>query len=387
MGLIQAAAGAIGGTLADQWVDFLTVPEALSITAAVFPPILKGKNNQRGSNISPSVDVISNGSRIIVPEGYALVTFQDGAITSLVAEPGAYTWDSEDLNAKTIFTEGSVLPPIIKQSWERFKFGGRPGSQQSALFVNLQELPNNKFGTQSEIYWDDSFLGTQVGAIARGSYTLKIVDPLLFLKSFVPAAVTQNRQVFDFTNPSNEQGNQLFNEVVSVLAAAFSRYANDSTQGKRISKIQQDVLGFTDAFSKAVEEAYKWESDRGLQVSKVALVAVEYDEATKQLLQTVQRADALAGARGNSNMQASVAAGIQSAGEVGGAAGILGLGIAAGNLGLADLSQGSIPPSPNPTPEGTGSSLERLKELKEALELGLISQDDFDQAKTRFLGA
>jgi hypothetical protein len=39
---------------------------------------------------------------------------------------------------------------------------------------------------------------------------------------------------------------------------------------------------------------------------------------------------ALAGTRGNANLQASVAAGMQSAGEEGGAAGILGIGIAAG---------------------------------------------------------
>ena len=37
------------------------------------------------------------------------------------------------------------------------------------------------------------------------------------------------------------------------------------------------------------------------------------------MIRTVQRADALAGSRGNSNLQASVAQGIQSAGENGGA--------------------------------------------------------------------
>lgn len=40
----------------------------------------------------------------------------------------------------------------------KFKFGGQPGSQQLAFYVNLKEIPNNKFGTQSEIYWDDAFL-------------------------------------------------------------------------------------------------------------------------------------------------------------------------------------------------------------------------------------
>ena len=42
MGLIQAAKGAIGGMLADQWKDFLTVPAGLPGTAAVFAAVGNG---------------------------------------------------------------------------------------------------------------------------------------------------------------------------------------------------------------------------------------------------------------------------------------------------------------------------------------------------------
>src|SRR6185312_6036868 len=90
---------------------------------------------------------------------------------------------------------GGLVESLVKQSWERFKFGGQPGSQQAAFFVSLKELPDNRFGTQSEIYWDDGFLNTQVGAVTRGSYTLKIVDPILFVKNFVPASYLQPGQV------------------------------------------------------------------------------------------------------------------------------------------------------------------------------------------------
>ena len=77
-----------------------------------------------------------------------------------------------------------------------------------------------------------------------------------------------------------------------------------------------------------MEKAYQWRSDRGLAIVKVAIVSIEYDANTRELLKTVQRADALSGARGNSNLQASVAQGIQSAGETGGAAGLVGVGMA-----------------------------------------------------------
>ncbi len=389
MGLIQAAVGSIRGTLADQWKDFYTVPSGLEPTAALFPAVRRGTNVERGSNTETSVAVISNGSKFVVPEGYALLTLEDGAITSLAMDAGAYIWNAEDPEAKSIFSGGGVGDSLIKQSWERFKFGGRPGSQQIALFVSLQELPDNRFGTKSEIYWDDAYLNAQVGAVTRGRFTLQIVDPILFIKRFVPAAFLQNGEIFDFTASGNAQANQLFSEVVSVLAAAFSAYTNASSRENRIARIQQDTIGFGKALADEVDRAYDWRSSRGLEIRQVAIVAVEYDEATKALLRSVQRADALLGQRGNSNLQASVAAGIEAAGSEGGAAGILGLGIAGGSIGLDQIQQSTVAGGASQAtasrPTTGQGALDRLAELKQALDMGLITADDFEAAKERFL--
>ncbi|MCC8487963.1 SPFH domain-containing protein [Xanthomonas campestris pv. raphani] len=379
MGLVQAVAGAVGGVLADQWKDFYTVPAGLPATAAVFAAVPRGSNAGRGANTGASSNVISNGSKIVVPEGYGLLLMQDGAITAFVAEAGGYEWRSDDVNASSLFAGDGLVSPLIRQSWERFKFGGQPGTQQAAFFVALKELPDNRFGTQSEIYWDDGFLGTQVGAVTRGSYTLKIVDPILFVKNFVPASYLQPGQVFDFTDLDNAAAGQLFNEVVSALAPAFSLYTNDTAKGNRITRLQQDALGFAKSLSAAVEEAYQWQSDRGLAIVKTAIVSIEYDANTRELLKTVQRADALSGARGNANLQASAAQGLQSAGEHGGAAGLVGVGMATGMLGgLGNLQQPATPAAQDP--------VATLKKAKEMLDLGLITQSDYDAAKAKALG-
>ncbi|WP_285448542.1 SPFH domain-containing protein [Xanthomonas sp. LMC-A-07] len=379
MGLVQAVAGAVGGVLADQWKDFYTVPAGLPATAAVFAAVPRGSNAGRGANTGASSNVISNGSRIVVPEGYGLLLLQDGAITAFVAEAGGYEWRSDDVNAQSLFAGDGLVSPLIRQSWERFKFGGQPGTQQAAFFVALKELPDNRFGTQSEIYWDDGFLGTQVGAVTRGSYTLKIVDPILFVKNFVPASYLQPGQVFDFTDLDNAAAGQLFNEVVSALAPAFSLYTNDTAKGNRITRLQQDALGFAKSLSAAVEQAYQWQSDRGLAIVKTAIVSIEYDANTRELLKTVQRADALSGARGNANLQASAAQGLQSAGEHGGAAGLVGVGMATGMLGgVGNLQQPAAPPAQDP--------VATLTKAKEMLDLGLITQSDYDAAKAKALG-
>jgi membrane protease subunit (stomatin/prohibitin family) len=381
MGLVQAVTGAVGGMFADQWKDFYTVPAGLPSTAALFAAVPQGTNAGRGSNTSASSNIITNGSKIVVPEGYGLLLFQDGKITAFVAEAGGYEWRSDDLNSQSIFAGDGIVSPLIKQSWERFKFGGQPGSQQAAFFVSLKELPDNRFGTQSEIYWDDGFLNTQVGAVTRGSYTLKIVDPILFVKNFVPASYLQPGQVFDFTDLDNAAAGQLFNEVVGSLAPAFSLYSNDPAKGNRITKLQQDSLGFAKSLSDAVEQGYQWKSDRGLAIVKTAIVSIEYDANTRELLKTVQRADALSGSRGNSNLQASVAQGIQSAGESGGAAGLVGVGMASGMLGVGNMQQPAAPPAP-----AADDPVAKLKKAKEMRDLGLITQDDYDALKAKALG-
>lgn len=388
MGLIQAAAGSIGGALADQWKDFYTVPGGLPATAALFAAVPQGTNAGRGSNTRGSSNIITNGSKIVVPEGYGLLLFQDSAVTAFVAEAGAYEWRSDDLNSKSIFAGDGIVDSLVRQSWERFKFGGQPGSQQAAFFVSLKELPNNRFGTQSEIYWDDGFLNTQVGAVTRGSYTLKIVDPILFVKNFVPASYLQAGQIFDFTDMDNAAASQLFNEVVASLAPAFSLYTNDLSRGNRITKLQQDSVGFAKSLSSAVDNAYQWKTDRGLAIVKTAIVSIEYDANTRELLKTVQRADALAGSRGNSNLQASVASGIQSAGETGGAAGILGVGMATGMAGgMGSLQQPVAPVTPvTPAAPAAEDPIVKLKKAKEMLDLGLITQADYDAVKAKALG-
>lgn len=419
MGFIKAFAGALGGTFADQWLDYYGPKEGVSSTAAIFSAVPKGQNAGRGENYKGSENVITNGSKIIVPEGTALVTIQDGAITGLIAEAGGYEFRSDDINSKSFFSGDGILASTIGSSWEKFKFGGQASTQQLAFYVNLKEIPGNKFGTQGPIYWDDAFLNTQVGAVTRGSYTLKIVDPLLFIKNFVPATyLMPGAKDFDFADMDNPAGDQLFSEVVGTLSAAFSNYTNDPSKGNRISKIQGDQIGFAQSMSAAVEDAYQWKSSRGLEIVKTAILSIEYDEDTKALLSDVKKADALSGARGNSFMQQAAARGMQAAGENGGgsAMAFMGMGVNAANGMMNGMQQPAqnVPnqfintqpqqvaqtqqPVQQPVQEmqqtpvtpvaPTSDSVDtnKLLEMKKLLDAGAITQEEYDAVKAKILG-
>ena len=402
MGFIKAFSGALSGTFADQWKDFYVPRADVPATAAVFQAVPQSQNNGRGENFKGNENIISNGSKIVVPEGTALITLQDGQITGLIAEPGGFEFRSDGINSQSLFAGDGLLSSTLKSSWEKVKFGGQPGAQQLAFYVNLKEIPNNKFGTQSEIYWDDAFFGTQVGAVTRGTYTLKIVDPLLFVKNFVPAKYLQpNAPVFDFADMDNDAGTQLFNEVVGSLSAAFSNYTNDPSKGNRISKIQGDQIGFAQSLSQAVEAGYQWRSDRGLEIVKTAILAIEYDEDTKALMSDVKKADALAGARGNSFMQQAAARGIQGAGENGGGTGMafmgMGMNAAGGMMGAMQQPNNSSSYQPNfgaqqpvaseaPQESAQEDPTEKLLNAKKLLDAGAISEEEYNKLKSQYLG-
>ncbi|MGP1617223.1 SPFH domain-containing protein [Peptostreptococcus stomatis] len=412
MGFIQAIKGAVGGTLADQWQDFYGPMTGVSPTAAIFPGIPMGTNRGRGENYKGNANVISNGSKIIVPEGTALITVQEGAVTGIITEPGGYIYNNQDINSKSIFAGDGFIDSLVKSSWEKFKFGGIPATNQLVFYVNLKEIPNNKFGTQSEIYWDDAFFGTQVGALTRGTYSLRIIDPILFVKNFVPVKyLTTGGDIFDFQDMDNDVSEQLFNEVVSSLSAAFSLYTNDPGKGNRISRIQSDQIGFAQSLSSAVEEGYQWKSTRGLEIVKTAIVSIEYDEDTKQLMKDVKAADALAGSRGDSFMKQSVARGIQAAGENGGGDGIafMGMGMNAAMNTMNAMGQSNNPNSYQPNFSQNQQAMNqqpmnqqpvnnqqaeqppvdpttKLIEMKKLLDAGVITEEEFKKIRFDLLG-
>ncbi len=395
MGFVKAFSGALGGSLADQWKDFYTVPQNIGPGVAVCPAVQSRVNVVRSSNVSGSGGVITNGSLILVPEGFALITMEAGAVTGFVSDPGGYEWSSSDINSKSFFDGDGFTDSLVKQTWERFKFRGTPASSQVAVFVNLKEIPNNKFGTQGQIYWDDRYLNTQAGAIAHGTYTLKIVDPILFLKGFVPARYySGGSAAFDFHDFENAAAEQVFTEVVGSLAAAFSAYANDPSKGNRITSIQRDGVGFAQALSKVVESGYAWRRDRGLSIVNATIMAIDYDEDTKNLISTVKRADALMGARGSANLQASFAEGIQAAGynPDGGALGMafmaMGMQGAAGSVGMLQQPafEQSYATSQHAVSVPSEDPYEKLAKLKNLLDMGVITQEDFDSAKAKVLG-
>ncbi len=383
MGFIKAFTGALGASFADQWKDFYKPMEGVPATAAIYPAVQEGTANGRGENTKGSEHIITNGSKIIVPEGTALITLQDGAITGCITEPGGFIFNSEDINSQSFFGGDGIIESTLKRTWDNFKFGGRVSSEQKAVYVNLRPIPNNPFGTQNTIYWEDAYLGVQAGAMVRGTYTIKIVDPMLFVKNLNVMRYLEEGEVLDLGDEYDPISEQLFQDVAFCLGAAFATYANDPEKPNRISRIQSDAIGFAKSLSETIEAQKQWVSSYGIDIVSTNVMPPEYDETTKTLLNEMQRLDALnAKNRGNQNVQQGMAKALEGLGDAGGMATMTGLafmGMGNGNLG------GMVGAVQQPAEEKKDDPMEKLKKLKEMLDMGLITQEDYDEQKKKLL--
>src|SRR5690625_4798813 len=116
---------------------------------------------------------------------------------------------------------------------------------------------------------------------------------------------------------------------ISISFRFFFFQAEDGIRAGHVTGVQTCAL----PISAAVEESYRWSTDRGLAIVKTSIVSIEYDKRTRELLADVQKADALSGNRSQSFINQAVARGVQSAGEDGGGAGLAMFGMGAGSAG------------------------------------------------------
>ena len=277
MGLIKAAAGAFGGTMADQWKEFFYC-DAIDKDVLV----VKGEKrvSGRSSNKKGNDNIISSGSGIAVADGQCMIIVEQGKVVEVCAEPGQFTYDASTEPSIFSGSLGEGISRTFETVKKRFEFGGDTGKDQRVYYFNTKELVDNKFGTANPIPFRvvDRNIGLDIDVSVRcnGIYSYKIVDPLLFYTNVCGNV----EQQYD----REEIEGQLKTEFVSALQPAFAKISELQI---RPSAIPGHVQELCDAMNEALTK--KWLETRGLAVVSIAMNPVTLPEEDAQMIKDAQK--------------------------------------------------------------------------------------------------
>lgn len=258
MGLIKAAAEAIGSTLGDQWEDYINCESLDENTLVVKKTTKSGQ--------------ISAKSRIQVSPGQVAIIYDSGKILDATAEEGIYTFDAS--SSPSLFA--GQFGAIFKEAWQRFTYNGEPAKEQAIYYVNVKEILGNKFGSQTPIPYDDP---TYRGIYIRyfGSYTFKITNPLLFFQNIVGNVSDKYTKELLM-----EQANA---EFVTSLDTALGKCSADGIQYNRLTLEQATLAKY---MNEALDE--EWRQGRGMEIEKVALEKITPDDESRDRIQKFDNA-------------------------------------------------------------------------------------------------
>ena len=348
MGLIKAAAGAVGGVLADQWKEYFYC-EAL--TENVLVAKAQKRVSKRSSNIKGEENIITSGSGIAVADGQSILIVEQGKVLDYCAEPGIYTFDAG--GEPSLFAGGSLMDNTLaslQSAWERFKFGGSPGKDARVYYFNMKELIGNKYGTPSPVPFRvvDKNIGLDIDIAIRcfGEYSYRIINPMLFY-------VNVSGNISDsYTRDVLES--QLKTELLTALQPAFAKI---SALGIRYSALP----GHTEELAQALNEVLsaKWVELRGLEIVSFGVSSVKANEEDEKIIKELQKSAVMR----DPTMAAASLVGAQTdamraagANEGGSIMGFMGLGMAqqAGGMNAQNLfamgqqAQPAAPPASQP---------------------------------------
>lgn len=373
MGIIRAFAGAIGGTFADQWKDIITVGQFDEHTV-VAPGIIQQANNGRGSNFYGSNGVISNGSKIFVPENTAAFIFSQSGIEDIITIPGGYEFQS---GQKSVFNGDGITNSILNQAIDRIGFGGQTSDQKQIAFVNLREIRDVKFGTRGPLVYNDLFYGTDLEILAFGSFSLKVINAEKFIKNFVPANVTYYS--FDDTKARAQ--------ILSEFIQSFTVALNSLSTTYRISQLPAQANEIAVRISMDNSNAGTWKDRFGFEIVKVGIENIEFSPDSRELVKqyssnkmNLKAYEDISQKSSNIAAQQKIAQGIQDNGLGDGAGLILGM----------NLAQTMNPQTAATTKQSNNMTfdeqIEMVKKFKELMDVGILSKEEFDAKKKEIMG-
>ncbi|NLB23338.1 MAG: virion core protein [Clostridium sp.] len=312
MGLIKAISSAVGGSLADQWLEVIE-PNEMGDNTVFTSGVIVRRDDRRGSNKKGTMDTVSNGSIVHVYPNQFMMLVDGGKVVDYTAEEGYYKVDNSSL--PSMFN--GDFKDSLKESFQRIKYGGVTPTAQKVFYINLQEIKGIKFGSPNPLNYFDNFYNSELFLRTHGTYSIKVTDPLLFFAEAIP----KNKNKVEIQD-INEQ------YLSEFLVALQSTMNQMSVEGIRISHVPSKGRELSQYMATTLDE--EWKQMRGFEIQAVGISSISYDDESKELINMRNKGAMLGDPSVREGyVQGSVARGMEAAGSnEGGATGaFLGMGL------------------------------------------------------------
>ena len=279
MGVIDVAKSAGINSINDsKYKEAVVLPEHVSSDALAVKGTLLTKDPDGVSRQdNQHTGLLTDGSVVIVPQGYVAILVNNGTFLGDVLEAGSHEWRSGD-NAWLLEKGG------IRGTWENFKhrfsFAGQVVTQQEIIFVRVQPIAGNKFGTQNAVEYFSERYQQLLNIRFYGLFDIKISDPVLFYVSSISQQIDEHKP---FTLQDIAQGT-LRQNISPKIAIAISKFTNEYRVDIYSLNANQDT--FNEIAKQEVNKV--WTGLYGIEVTNILLEDLSYD---KESLEIVRKLD------------------------------------------------------------------------------------------------
>jgi membrane protease subunit (stomatin/prohibitin family) len=286
------------------------------------------------------------GSQLTVRESQDAVFFRDGKSLDV------FTAGRHVLKTQNV--------PVVGKSVTSFGYGENSPFRAEVLFVGKQLFPNFKWGTKEPILFKDTEL-QMVRLRSYGSFSIQVQDSLLFVNKIAGTMGLYTTEVIS---------DYLRGIIISKFNVVLAR----------MLKTVFDIPASMDDLNLVMRtELYTDFEGLGLKLHDFYIQSISLPDEVQKMIDTRTGMNAM----GNLDqyMKLKIADSLGDAAKNNGAAGT-GLGLGAG-IGMGMALPNMIQQSMNP--QNNESVSDKLKKLKELLDMGALSQQEFDDKKKELL--
>ena len=275
MGFIRAALSAGLNSFNDsKFKEAVVLPDHVSSDVMAIKGLLLTKDPDGSSRQSnQNTGLLTDGSVVIVPQGYVAVLVNNGTFLGDVLEAGSHEWRAGD-NAWLLEKGG------IKGTWENFKnrfsFGGQVITRQEIIFIRMQPIAGNKFGTQNAVEYFSERYQQLLNIRFYGLFDIKISDPVLFYVSSISQQIDEHKP---FTLQDIAQGT-LRQNISPKIAIAIAKFTNEYRVDIYSLNANQDT--FNEIAKQEVNKV--WTGLYGIEATNILLEDLSYDQESMEIV-------------------------------------------------------------------------------------------------------